>query len=87
MAEEGVTIAFSGKRVVAATVREQLDENIQRSDWVLDKGFLDLEVERKDIPNKLYKILSILLKLGTEANKENKDETSENIVQITKAAS
>ncbi len=87
MAEEGVTIAFSGKRVVAATVREQLDENIQRSDWVLDKGFLDLEVERKDIPNKLYKILSILLKLGTEANKENNDETSENIVQITKAAS
>ena len=45
------------------------------------------QVERKNIPNKLYKILSILLKLGTEANKENKDETSENIVQITKAAS
>ena len=47
--------------MVAATVREQLDENIQRSDWVLDKGFLDLEVERKNIKKKIYKILSILL--------------------------
>ena len=54
MAEEGVTIAC-GKRVVAATVREQLDENIQRSDWVLDKGFLDLEVERKDIRTSFIK--------------------------------
>ena len=85
MAERRVTIAFSGKRVIQGVVNEKLDERIQRADWVLEKGFLDLEVERKDVSNKIYSILSILLKKD-QLSQKNKDEASGDIVKTKEAS-
>ena len=75
MAERGVTIAFSGKRVIASTVKEELEPDMQKSKWVLEKGFLDMEVERVEIKNKLNNILSIFTKtnIKTDSNSENQN--------------
>ena len=64
---------------------EKLDERIQRADWVLEKGFLDLEVERKEVSNKIYSILSILLKKD-QLSKKNKDEASSDIIKTKEAS-
>ncbi len=86
IAEKNVTIAFSGRRVIEATVREKLDENIQKSGWVLEKGFLDLELERKEISSVIYNLLSILLNNNSEVNSTSENETPENNKSLSKTA-
>jgi acetyl-CoA carboxylase carboxyl transferase subunit beta len=86
LAEPGALIAFAGSRVIQGTVREELPEGFQKSEYVEKTGFVDLIVERKDIREKLGLLLSILLKKNSAINlKEN--ETSENSRSLTKAAS
>ena len=86
LAEPGALIAFAGSRVIQGTVREELPEGFQRSEYVEKTGFVDLIVERKDLREKLGLLLSILLKKNSAINlKEN--ETSENSRSLTKAAS
>jgi len=86
LAEPGALIAFAGARVIQGTVREELPEGFQRSEYVEKTGFVDLIVERKDLREKINKLLSILLKKNSAINLlEN--ETSENNKTLTKAAS
>ena len=86
MAEPGALIAFAGARVIQGTVREELPEGFQKSEYVEKTGFVDLIVERKDIREKLGSILSILLKKNSVIN-STENETSENSRTLTKAAS
>ncbi|MDB4081401.1 acetyl-CoA carboxylase carboxyl transferase subunit beta [Candidatus Pelagibacter sp.] len=86
MAEPGALIAFAGARVIQGTVREELPEGFQKSEYVEKTGFVDLIVERKDIREKLGSLLSILLKKNTAIN-STENETSENSRTLTKAAS
>ena len=86
MAEPGAMIAFAGARVIQGTVREELPEGFQRSEYVEKTGFVDLIVERKDISEKLGSLLSILLKKNSAIN-SSKNETSEDSRTLTKAAS
>ena len=53
----------------------ELEPDMQKSKWVLEKGFLDMEVERVEIKNKLYNILSIFTKtnIKTDSNSENQN--------------
>ena len=44
----GLLLAFAGARVIQGTVREELPEGFQRSEYVEKTGFVDLIVERKD---------------------------------------
>ena len=85
-AEPGATIAFSGARVIQATVKEELPEGFQKSEYVQKTGFIDLIVERKDLSEKIGSILSILLKKNSAINSIT-DETSEDNRTLTKAAS
>ena len=62
IAEPGALIAFAGARVIQGTVKEELPENFQKSEYVQKTGFVDLIVERKDLPKKIGTLLSILLK-------------------------
>jgi len=62
LAEPGALIAFAGKRVIQATVKEDLPENFQTSEYLQKCGFIDLIVERKDLSKKIGILLSILLK-------------------------
>jgi len=86
MAEPGALIAFAGSRVIQGTVREELPEGFQRSEYVEKTGFVDLIVERKDLREKLGSLLSILLKKNSAIN-SSKNETSEDSRTLTKAAS
>ena len=86
IAEPGALIAFAGARVIQGTVKEELPEGFQRSEYVQKTGFVDLIVERKDLAEKIGILISILLNkkpvISTEEN-----ETSEDSQSITKAAS
>jgi len=86
LAEPGALIAFAGARVIQGTVREELPDGFQRSEYVEKTGFVDLIVERKDLREKLGSLLSILLKKNSAIN-SSQNETSENSRTLTKAAS
>jgi len=86
LAEPGALIAFAGKRVIQATVKEELPNDFQKSEYVEKCGFVDLIVNRKDLREKIGSILSILLKKNSAINSLS-DETSEDNRTLTKAAS
>ena len=52
IAEPGALIAFAGARVIQGTVKEELPEGFQKSEYVQKTGFVDLIVERKDLSSK-----------------------------------
>ena len=86
IAEPGSLIAFAGKRVIQGTVKEELPENFQTSEYVQKTGFVDLIIERKDLSEKIGTLLSILLNKNSAISTEE-NETSENNQSLTKAAS
>ena len=86
LAEPGALIAFAGARVIQGTVREELPEGFQKSEYVEKTGFVDLIVERKDLTEKIGTLLSILLKKNSAIN-SSENETSENSKALTKVAS
>ena len=86
LAEPGALIAFAGARVIQGTVREELPEGFQRSEYVEKTGFVDLIVERKYLREKIGTLLSILIKKNS-AITSSQNETSKNSRTLTKAAS
>lgn len=59
--EPGALIGFAGPRVIEQTVREKLPEGFQRSEFLLEKGAIDLIVDRRELRSKIHQILSLLL--------------------------
>ena len=86
IAEPGALIAFAGARVIQGTVKEELPEGFQKSEYVQKTGFIDLIVERKDLSSKIGILLSILLKQNSVISSEQ-NETSEDSKSLTRAAS
>ena len=86
IAEPGALVAFAGSRVIQGTVKEDLPEGFQKSEYVQKTGFVDLILERKDLKNKMGILLSILLKKNSVISSAL-NETSENPRALTKAAS
>ena len=86
LAEPGALIAFAGARVIQGTVKEELPDGFQRSEYVEKTGFVDLIVERKDLREKIGTLLSILLKKNSAIN-TTINETTEDSRALTKAAS
>ena len=87
LAEPNSLIAFAGRRVIQATVKEDLPDNFQRSEYVQECGFVDLIVQRKDLKDKIGILLSILLKKKSDINVQLSDETSESNQSDTAIAS
>jgi|TARA_B100001093_G_scaffold235841_1_gene226031 acetyl-CoA carboxylase carboxyl transferase subunit beta len=85
IAEPDATVAFAGRRVIQGTVREELPQGFQRSQAVLDAGFIDRICHRKDLNEEIGKLLSILLKKNSISTEELND-TSEDTQQISKTA-
>ena len=86
-AEKGCLIAFAGKRVIQATVKEELSPDFQTAEFVEKHGFVDKVVDRKDIRKEIGNLLEILLKKNSEIHSELSNETSRDIDSTTKAAS
>lgn len=62
LAEPGAEIGFAGKRVIEQTIREQLPEGFQTSEYLRAHGMIDMVVKRHDIPETLARLLKILMK-------------------------
>ncbi|SCG84182.1 acetyl-CoA carboxylase, carboxyl transferase, beta subunit [Proteiniborus sp. DW1] len=59
IAEPEALIAFAGPRVIEQTIKQKLPEGFQRAEFLLEKGFIDKIVPRKDMKATLYQILNI----------------------------
>ncbi len=60
IAEPNARIGFAGARVVEQTVREELPEGFQRSEFLLEKGAIDMIVHRSELRKKIYQVLFAL---------------------------
>jgi acetyl-CoA carboxylase carboxyl transferase subunit beta len=57
IAEPGALIGFAGPRVIEQTIRQKLPEGFQRSEFLVEKGFLDAVVHRRDMKAYLARAL------------------------------
>jgi len=62
VAEPKALIGFAGPRVIEQTVRETLPEGFQRSEFLLEHGAVDMIIDRRDMRDRLSKMLSVLQK-------------------------
>jgi acetyl-CoA carboxylase carboxyl transferase subunit beta len=61
IAEPGALIGFAGPRVVRDTTGQELPEGFQRAEFLLDHGFLDFIVKRKDLKNKVNLYIDMVM--------------------------
>ncbi len=61
IAEPRALIGFAGPRVIAQTVRETLPEGFQRSEFLLEKGAIDMIVDRRDLRERIGQMLRVFL--------------------------
>jgi len=62
MAEPRALIGFAGPRVIEQTVREKLPEGFQRSEFLLEKGAIDMVVDRREMRSELAHMLALLMR-------------------------
>jgi acetyl-CoA carboxylase carboxyl transferase subunit beta len=60
IAEPGALIGFAGPRVIEQTVRETLPEGFQRSEFLLEKGAIDMIVDRRQLRDKVARLATLL---------------------------
>jgi len=59
IAEPGALIGFAGPRVIKETIKKDLPEGFQRSEFLLEHGFLDFIVDRKNLKEKLTQVIRL----------------------------
>ncbi len=62
IAEPRALIGFAGPRVIEQTVREKLPEGFQRAEFLLEKGAIDMIVDRRQLRDRLASLLTLLMK-------------------------
>lgn len=62
IAEKGARIGFAGRRVIEQTIRQKLPADFQTAEYLLKYGQIDFIVERKDMKNKLAKLIELHIK-------------------------
>lgn len=67
IAEPGALIGFAGPRVIRETIGKDLPKGFQSAEFVLDHGFLDFIVDRRNLKTKLTTLLKILQNKKTAA--------------------
>ncbi len=60
IAEPGALIGFAGPRVIEQTVREKLPEGFQRAEFLLEKGAVDMIVDRRELRDRLASLITLL---------------------------
>jgi len=71
VAEPGALIGFAGPRVIENTIRQKLPEGFQRAEYLLDKGMVDIVVDRRQLKATLATLLSVLLHKRAAAQDED----------------
>ena len=60
IAEPGALVGFAGPRVIEQTVRETLPEGFQRAEFLLDKGAIDMIVDRREMRDRVARLIALL---------------------------
>ena len=66
IAEPNALIGFAGPRVIENTIKENLPDGFQKSEYLLDHGMIDMVSHRKDLKNNITSILEILMNSETQ---------------------
>jgi acetyl-CoA carboxylase carboxyl transferase subunit beta len=62
IAEPGALIGFAGPRVIEQTVKQTLPEGFQRAEFLLDKGAIDMIVDRREMRSRLTQLITLLMR-------------------------
>jgi acetyl-CoA carboxylase carboxyl transferase subunit beta len=62
IAEPGALIGFAGPRVIEQTVKQTLPEGFQRAEFLLDKGAVDMIVDRRELRDRLAQLITLLMR-------------------------
>ena len=60
IAEPNALVGFAGPRVIEQTIKQKLPEGFQRAEFLLEHGMIDMVVHRKELKNKIGKLLDLL---------------------------
>src|SRR5215813_6875568 len=63
IAEPKALIGFAGPRVIEQTVREKLPEGFQRAEFLLEKGAIDMIVDRRSLRDQVASLITLLMRL------------------------
>jgi acetyl-CoA carboxylase carboxyl transferase subunit beta len=67
VAEPKALVGFAGPRVIEQTVRQKLPEGFQRSEFLLEKGAIDMIIDRRQMRDKLAVLLALLQGMPAES--------------------
>ncbi|MEJ2677665.1 MAG: acetyl-CoA carboxylase, carboxyltransferase subunit beta, partial [Gemmatimonadota bacterium] len=67
LAEPGALIGFAGPRVIEQTIKQELPEGFQRSEFLLDHGMIDMIVDRREMKATVARLLRHMLALPARA--------------------
>lgn len=76
IAEPGALIGFAGPRVIKETIGKDLPKGFQSAEFVLEHGFLDFIVDRKELKEKLTNLLSMVCEKDAEIAKGKTSKTT-----------
>ena len=68
IAEPNALIGFAGPRVIEQTVREKLPEGFQRAEFLIEKGALDMIIDRRNLRDELAELLTVLTRQPAPAH-------------------
>ena len=72
LAEPNALIGFAGERVIKQTIGEDLPEGFQRSEFLLDKGFIDCIISRNELKTTIADLFKFFT-IDNESEKIDKD--------------
>ena len=61
IAEPNALIGFAGPRVIEQTIRQKLPPGFQRSEFLVEKGFLDLVIDRRELKATIARTLRVMM--------------------------
>jgi acetyl-CoA carboxylase carboxyl transferase subunit beta len=61
ISEPHALVGFAGPRVIEQTIKQKLPDDFQRAEFLVEHGFIDMVVERKDMKNTLIKFINFFM--------------------------
>ncbi|MCS7231282.1 MAG: acetyl-CoA carboxylase, carboxyltransferase subunit beta [Elusimicrobiota bacterium] len=74
IAETKALIGFAGPRVIEQTIKQKLPEGFQSAEFLLEHGFVDIVVQRKDLKNVIFNILKLCLNNIQNKKRKSKEK-------------
>ena len=85
LAEPGALIGFAGPRVIEQTIREKLPEGFQRSEYLFEKGMVDMVVHRQELRSVIARLIGVLMKADVSSAADAPAAPAEQPVKLTVA--